>query len=114
MRKVISYVQGGLGNQCFIYAAGRTLADQFGCRFLLDLGYLADDRTYRRTFGLNKFEIRADELLPPPQDPVARMFRRMRFKLLSRIVAQIGSYHCEVRPFAYRAIRGGGGRKDHS
>lgn len=57
---------GGLGNQMFQYAAGRSLAYRLNCPLLLDIFFLKD-RTYRkdfsyRDFSLDIFDLKADIL----------------------------------------------------
>jgi hypothetical protein len=50
-------IEGGLGNQLFQYAAGRSLADRLGCDLALDLRGL--DVQGDRPFQLNGYKIRA-------------------------------------------------------
>ena len=54
---VISQIEGGLGNQLFQYAAGRTLADRLGCELLLDLRALQTNGD--RSYLLSGYSIRA-------------------------------------------------------
>jgi hypothetical protein len=58
--KLIARICGGLGNQLFIYAAGRALATRMGARLELDTisGY-ANDHLYRREYLLDQFAITA-------------------------------------------------------
>jgi len=58
---VVSLIKGGLGNQMFCYAAGRSLALRLGRPLLLDTrtGFKYDD--YGRSFRLNRFPIIAEE-----------------------------------------------------
>ncbi len=60
---LISRVYGGLGNQCFIYAAARALADRSGSQLVLDPTILALDRVYRRPYLLPHFKIRVDRTI---------------------------------------------------
>ena len=56
-KQVVVHIVGGLGNQFFQYAAGRSLSDRLGCDLVLDLRGLHEigDRKYR----LEKYKIRA-------------------------------------------------------
>jgi hypothetical protein len=57
-RKVVIEIKGGLGNQMFQYAAGRSLALDLNATLLLEtrLGF-ALDWQYRRTFQLNNLPV---------------------------------------------------------
>jgi len=61
MAKVIARVFGGLGNQLFIYAAAKALAERTGAELVLDThsGFLRDD--YQRKFALRFFDVRYRE-----------------------------------------------------
>jgi hypothetical protein len=48
---------GGLGNQMFMYAAGRALAIRLGATFELDVSRFPRDRIYRRVYLLDRFPI---------------------------------------------------------
>jgi hypothetical protein len=48
---------GGLGNQMFMYAAGRALAIRLGATFELDVSRFPRDRVYRRVYLLDRFPI---------------------------------------------------------
>jgi hypothetical protein len=50
---------GGLGNQMFMYAAGRGLAERTGGRLLLNRAAFRRDRVYKRVFLLDKFPVSA-------------------------------------------------------
>ncbi len=56
-QKVITRIEGGLGNQLFQYAAARSLADRLNCELALDLRGLVE--TGDRPFQLNLYRIRA-------------------------------------------------------
>lgn len=56
-KKVIARIEGGLGNQLFQYAAGRSLADRLHCELALDLRGLVE--TGDRPFQLDRYHIRA-------------------------------------------------------
>jgi hypothetical protein len=51
-------VSGGLGNQLFQYAAGRSLASTTNARLVLDISFY--DKGRHRTFELDQFPIQAD------------------------------------------------------
>ena len=52
--KIISIAKGGIGNQLFIYSAGRSLAENLGLDHLIEreIGFIGD--SYERDFLLNK------------------------------------------------------------
>jgi len=50
---------GGLGNQMFMYAAGRALAERTGGRLLLNCAAFRRDRVYKRMFLLDRFPLSA-------------------------------------------------------
>ena len=56
MTKIVPVLQGGLGNQLFIYSAARRLALQTGSELVLDnkSGFERDSR-YKRTYALHHF-----------------------------------------------------------
>ena len=55
---VVVQLLGGLGNQMFQYAAGRALADRWGCSLKLDLTHF--DQDPQRTYNLDGLNIRAE------------------------------------------------------
>ena len=79
MKRVIAYLQGGLGNQCFIYAAARAAALRTGAELILDGSCFLADKIYRRKFSLEPFGIveSSDSSLF-----LTRIFRRYRYVLL--------------------------------
>lgn len=62
-RRVVAHLHGGLGNQLFIYAAGRALADRLHCPLVINGDDFPHDRIYHRQYELGDFQIRYDELL---------------------------------------------------
>ncbi len=54
---IVVKIKGGLGNQMFQYAAGRSLAKRLGTKLLLDIRTYT--HSYNRQFGLNNFQIDA-------------------------------------------------------
>ena len=58
--QVIARLQGGLGNQLFIYAAARRLAAARGAALRLDtVSGFRQDRVFRRQYVLHQFNIKA-------------------------------------------------------
>lgn len=67
---VIARLAGGLGNQLFMYAFNKAIAERNGVPMKLDVeGGFIRDRTYKRTFLL-------DQILPPVQ-PASRWESRL-------------------------------------
>lgn len=66
---VITKIVGGLGNQMFQYAIGRAMAEKHNLPLKLDI---ADFKTYRRPYFLDKFTIKEDYL----PDDIAAGFRK--------------------------------------
>ena len=60
---------GGLGNQMFMYAAGRALAERTGGRLLLNRAAFRRDEVFKRVFLLDRFPVSATIL---PDDWSAR------------------------------------------
>jgi flagellar assembly factor FliW len=67
--KIISKIVGGLGNQMFQYAIGRSMALKYNAELLLDV---YDFKTYRRPYHLDNFKIQ-ENYLP---DTEAQRYRR--------------------------------------
>jgi hypothetical protein len=77
---VIAIIKGGLGNQLFIYAAGRAFALRTGRRYFIDArrGYTHD--SYGRGYRLDRFPIQAETM--PEAWRVAPTLKHPRHKLL--------------------------------
>lgn len=60
--KVISKIHGGLGNQMFQYAAGRSLSLRLNCPLVLDTSWFQDQQD--RNYELDNFNIKADTISP--------------------------------------------------
>lgn len=77
---VISIIKGGLGNQLFIYAAGRAFSERTGRKHFLDLrrGYTHDE--YGRAYRLDKFPITAE--IMPEKWRIAPNLKDIRHKLI--------------------------------
>lgn len=77
---VISIIKGGLGNQLFIYAAGRAFSLRTGREFHVDTIRGFTDDSYGRTYRLNHFPIKARTM--PEEWRVAAKLRHPRHKLI--------------------------------
>lgn len=105
---VISYLQGGLGNQLFQYAIGRQLAIKQSSELKLDLSWFSDPTKRTgitpRAFRLGNFQIHAVEATP---DEIARLrprnVVRRAVKRLQRTIAPYdwNSWLHEQRWFAF-------------
>jgi len=102
MSKCIIFLQGGLGNQCFIYATARALAIRTGAELLFDGSYFLEDKVYRRSFALEPFKCNVGEVVERAK-PI-RLFRRVRYALLRDRLERLGNYCCDMRPFRYRLL----------
>lgn len=74
---IVVKLQGGLGNQMFEYACGRTLADKTGQKLVLDKSGFRRDTTYGRIYLLNQFDIRYDKTIDKPRQ-ITNYFERVR------------------------------------
>lgn len=101
--KVQAYIQGGLGNQCFIYAAARSLADRVGAELLLDQSYLVHDAVYRRPFELESFNVRSSQMISVSSKMV-HLLRKFRYGAASRMTLRLRNYFCETRPFTFQTL----------
>ena len=99
MTSVVANIQGGLGNQCFIYAAGRALSIATGSDFRLNLDYLLEDCVYRRSLTLDRFKCVVN--VEPTSAKLSRMAKRIRYKLFCRAFDRIGNLVLDKRPFRY-------------
>lgn len=101
-KRVVALLQGGLGNQCFIYAAARALALREGSQIVLDGSYFCEDRVYRRRFALSPF-LCGDVKVVVRSKPV-RIFRRLRYFMLRDVTTGYGAYCCEKRPNHFQLL----------
>lgn len=71
---IIARVEGGLGNQMFIYAMGRALSLRSKKQLMLDIrnSNFGANEAYGRTFRLDKFEIKATVCESPAMDQYSR------------------------------------------
>lgn len=102
MKRVCAYLQGGLGNQCFIYAAARAAAVRADAELTLDGSYFLEDKIYRRRFALGDFNCAGKR--PANVAKPLRLFRKMRYALLRDRLSQLGNYVCDRRPFMFRPL----------
>ena len=85
MKKIITRIKGGLGNQLFCYAAARRLALINNAELVIDdtTGF-ARDRQYRRKFALDHFHIPVRKATPAERLEPFERYRRGVMKWLSR------------------------------
>lgn len=91
-KKVILRLRGGLGNQMFQYAYGRSLSLAKQKKLVLDLGDLkfpAPGET-KREFGLDKFKIKA-EIITTRRSWLIKFWSKIK----SRLLQQDGYYQSE-------------------
>lgn len=103
MKTVKAYLQGGLGNQCFIYAAARAVALRTGAELVLDGSYFLDDRIYRRTYALDVFKT-SNFKLQTSNSRLQVFLHHLRYVLLRDRVSRVGNYVCDKRPFKFRPL----------
>lgn len=105
--KVISIAKGGIGNQLFIYSAGRSLAENLGYAHFIEseIGFKGD--SYKRHFLLNKFKIQSNVLasherpfknLRNPKHKIIRSFNKL-------LPIQFRSYIAESHGINPRKLR---------
>ena len=82
---ITARVYGGLGNQCFIYAAARAMADRAHGLLVLDPTILTLDKVYRRPLHLSEFNIRASHIVRGRAAFWKLYTRRMHMRLRQRL-----------------------------
>ena len=102
--KVVAYLQGGLGNQCFIYATARALALRTGAELSLDGSYFLADRIYHRVYALDAFKLQTSNTKLQTSSKLQTFFRRVRYALLRDRLSRLGNYCCDMRPFMFRKL----------
>ncbi len=102
MKTVVACLQGGLGNQCFIYATARALALRTGAELVLDYGYLMDDRVFRRKPALDPFMCPFAVASPSPG--FVRWAKRVRNVLLRNRTRRFGSLCIDMRPHSFAEL----------
>ena len=99
-KRIIAFLKGGLGNQCFIYAAARTLADTTGAQLCLSLDYFPGDKTYRREYDLGCFKVKGEVL--PMSGWIVRQFEELRYKVCRKLCKdRVGNFCLDHPPFTY-------------
>jgi hypothetical protein len=92
MKKIVTRIKGGLGNQLFCYAAARRLALANSAELVIDdVSGFVRDHQYRRRYALNHFHIPCRRATPQERLEPFERYRRGLMKWLSR-----------KRPFAER------------
>lgn len=85
MKKVITRIKGGLGNQIFSYAAARRLALENGAELVIDdVSGFVRDHQYRRRYALGHFHITARKATPWERLEPFDRYRRGLMKWVSR------------------------------
>lgn len=103
MRTVRAYLQGGLGNQCFIYATARALSLRAGASLELDFDYFKEDKVYRRQFELDAYQIAGSWKLGSCK-PI-RVAKKIRYAVASKLrLNGLGNYQNDYYPYPYREL----------
>lgn len=85
MKKIISLIKGGIGNQLFCYAAARRLAITNNSELVIDnISGFVRDHKYKRQYMLNHFNISARQATPSECLMPFERYRRVLLKLISR------------------------------
>ena len=95
--EITTQVQGGLGNQLFIYAQARAMADRTLGSLTIDPSLLSIDKVYKRPYLLDNFNIRSDEVMPIKNDINLKM-ARLSSKLFRNRFVGIGNWIYEPDP----------------
>ena len=99
-KRIIAFLKGGLGNQCFIYAAAKTLADRTGAQLCFSLDYFPGDKIYRRNYDLGCFKVSGEIL--PMNGWIVRQFEEFRYKVCRRLCKdRVGNFCLDHPPFTY-------------
>ena len=101
MNDIAAYLRGGLGNQCFIYSIGRSLADANQGTLSLDSSYFYVDKVYKRKFMLDPFKVRVDAEDNTSIISLIRA-RQVRYKLMSKHHLRWPGLFCENRPCRFQ------------
>lgn len=85
MKKIVTRIKGGLGNQLFCYAAARRLALINNAELIIDdVSGFARDHQYRRRYMLDHFSISTRKATPAERLEPFERYRRSTMKWLSR------------------------------
>lgn len=99
-RNLVVLLQGGLGNQCFIYAAGRALALDSDAELVFDTRTFLLDKVYRRSLSLDAFC--CDLRLRQPSYVFAKIWSQIRQRMPSLL--ETCGWQIEKPPFPYKKI----------
>lgn len=101
MKRVVAYLQGGLGNQCFIYATARALAIRANAELHLNLDYFLEDKVYRRNLKLDYYSISG--VIDAVSSKMRRVAKKIRYAVLSRLRKNgYGrNYVCDYHPYNF-------------
>lgn len=102
MKTIHALLQGGLGNQCFIYSTARTLALRHDAQLEFDGDLLLEDRIYKRKLALSSFN--CPVTLRQSCAKTVRLAKVLRSRLLRNYVGRIGNYCIDKYPFCYRSL----------
>lgn len=86
---VIVRIMGGLGNQLFQYAAGRTLAERHKTELKLDIGWFSETKQ-RRCYALDDFHINASIAKEEEIDALTRRGKTLAGKAIRRLMTKTG------------------------
>jgi Glycosyl transferase family 11 len=92
MKSILQYICGGLGNQCFCYAMGRSLADRTKSKYIIDVGNYPDDLGYKLRYDLSEFYIRVDACRELPISLLRKSDRRLN--RLGSILPILRNHYC--------------------
>ena len=82
-KNVIVKIQGGMGNQLFQYATGKSLSLRLGVKLILDLNWYLDNSNPKCKFILDSFKI--DDLTWTLPIKLPRIIRTILYKFLEKI-----------------------------
>jgi hypothetical protein len=97
---ITTQIKGGLGNQLFIYAQARAMADRVNGVLIIDPSLFSIDKVYKRTFLLDKFSIRANQILLQKND-LKLILSRIRSKLFRNNRLITGRWLYEPEPAVF-------------
>ncbi len=84
--RIVARLHDGLGNQLFIYAAARAIAEARGAELLLDAqSGFARDRKYGARYQLDHFRIKAGIVPASLSQPIGRQLRDVQNAFSSRV-----------------------------